>query len=512
MAAKQHLDQLRHQIEQLRKDSLNVVASANKIVYNGVQKLADRELKALNDYYRGALDSIKKANRNDIRGLAQQQLDLLQDTVNQVISHARESMSIVAETRAELAKLVQKGIKGEKVALADLNRAAAPAKKAVTQVKTAAKKATQDARKSVKTVRQAGQGHHQGGGSQRQAHRRRRDQEGGARRAGPLARFARQPRHQPSQEGRHHRGGVGGQRRIRCIQRGFRRRDQGKRCGQEPEARLGSSLHTRRPIDGGFFMRAYMCACLSESKHGCLVAWTRMSTVPTVKLSIAESTELCRLLADPSRLRLLLLLEAHALSAAELTEVTGLAQSRVSTHLARLKRSGLVQDQRTGGAALYTLAAAENSAAELWSLMRQELDDRQARLDRERADEVVRLRKSGQTWAESVAGRMELHYSPGRTWEATAHGLIGLLQLGDVLDIASGDGVLAELIAERARSVTCMDISAKVLAAARKRLGAVSNVSFCQGDMRAPPFADSRFDQVFLMHALELQPTIPRSW
>jgi ArsR family transcriptional regulator len=221
-----------------------------------------------------------------------------------------------------------------------------------------------------------------------------------------------------------------------------------------------------------------------------------------VKLSIAQSTELCRLLADSSRLRLLLLLEAHALSVAELTEITGLAQSRVSTHLARLKRAGLVQDQRTGGAALYTLAAGDSSAAELWGLMRQELDDRQARLDRERADEVVRARKSGQTWAESVAGRMELHYSPGRTWEATAHALIGLLQLGEVLDVASGDGVLAELIAERARSVTCMDISAKVLAAARKRLGKVPNVDFCQGDMNAPPFAPQRFDQVFLMHAL----------
>ena len=221
-----------------------------------------------------------------------------------------------------------------------------------------------------------------------------------------------------------------------------------------------------------------------------------------MKLSIAQSTELCRLLSDPSRLRLLLLLEAHALSVAELTEITGLAQSRVSTHLARLKRAGLVQDQRTGGAALYTMAATENSAAELWSLMRQELDDRQARLDRERADEVVRARKSGQTWAESVAGRMELHYSPGRTWEATAHALIGLLKLGVVLDVASGDGVLAELIAERATSVTCMDISAKVLAAGRKRLGKVANVEFCQGDMNAPPFASKRFDQIFLMHAL----------
>lgn len=149
MAAKQHLDQLKQQIERLRKDSLDVVANANRIVYGGVQKLADRELKALNDYYRSALDSIKKANKNDIRGLAQQQLDLLQDTVNQVISHARESMGIVAETRAELSKLVQKGIKGEKVVMADLNKAAAPAKKAIAKVKSAAQKAGQDAKKSA---------------------------------------------------------------------------------------------------------------------------------------------------------------------------------------------------------------------------------------------------------------------------------------------------------------------------------------------------------------------------
>jgi ArsR family transcriptional regulator len=221
-----------------------------------------------------------------------------------------------------------------------------------------------------------------------------------------------------------------------------------------------------------------------------------------MKLSIAQSTDLCRLLADPSRLRLLLLLESHDLSVAELTEVTGLAQSRISTHLARLKRAGLVQAQRTGGAALYGLAAADGRAAELWTVMRSQIDDAQGRLDRERAEEVIRARKSGQTWAESVAGRMELHYSPGRTWEAAAHALIGLLDLGDVLDIASGDGVLAELIAERARSTVCVDISAKVLAAARKRLRDASNVAFCQADMRALPFARGSFDHVFLMHAL----------
>lgn len=220
-------------------------------------------------------------------------------------------------------------------------------------------------------------------------------------------------------------------------------------------------------------------------------------------LSLQSGTDLCRLLADGSRLRLLMLLEGFELSVAELTEVTGLAQSRVSTHLSRLKRAGLVQDQRLGGAALYSVVVdADGVAGQLWKLLREQLEDPQARLDRERAAEMVRARKHGKTWAESVAGRMELHYSPGRTWEATARAVMTLLQLGDVLDIASGDGVFAELIAGRARTLTCVDISAAVIAAARKRLAAFTQVRFHEGDMHALPFADQSFDHVFAMHAM----------
>lgn len=223
-------------------------------------------------------------------------------------------------------------------------------------------------------------------------------------------------------------------------------------------------------------------------------------------LSLAQSTELCRLLADETRLRLLLLLELHELSAAELTAITRLAQSRVSTHLSRLRRAGLVQDRRVGGAALFTAGTGNGGlAGELWNLLRTRVSDRQLRLDRERAEGVIRARKHGQTWAESVAGRMELHYSPGRTWEATARALIGLLSLGDVLDVGCGDGVLAELIAERAKRVTGVDVSATVLDAARKRLSSLvadGRVRFQQADMHALPYADASFDQVFLMHAL----------
>lgn len=221
-----------------------------------------------------------------------------------------------------------------------------------------------------------------------------------------------------------------------------------------------------------------------------------------MKLSLAEGTALYRLLADASRLRLLLLLEDYELSAAELTEITGLAQSRVSTHLARLSAAGLIESTRRGAAAVYRLTADGGGAAELWRVMRPKLGDAQAKLDRERAAEVVRARKAGGSWADSVAGRMELHYSPGRTWEATARALIGLLDLGDVLDIASGDGVLAELIAEHARSILCVDISLKVLRAARRRLAGHANVAFCRANMHRLPIATARFDHVFLMHAL----------
>lgn len=221
-----------------------------------------------------------------------------------------------------------------------------------------------------------------------------------------------------------------------------------------------------------------------------------------MSLTLEQSTALCSLLSDVSRLRLLLLLERHELSVAELTEVTDLAQSRVSTHLARLKRAGLVQDKRAGNAAYYSALSHDGEASTFWSLLRGTLDDAQARVDSERAEQVIARRKQGQTWAESVAGRMELHYSPGRTWEATARALIGLLSLGDVVDLACGDGVLAELVAERADSVTCVDVSPTVIAAARKRLCNIANVRFVEADMHASGLPSARYDHVFLMHAL----------
>lgn len=221
-------------------------------------------------------------------------------------------------------------------------------------------------------------------------------------------------------------------------------------------------------------------------------------------MDLQLTTQHLRLLADPTRVRLLLLLDREELSVAELAAITQLAQPRVSTHLARLKEAGLVSDRRDGVHVYYRIAQNKPDMAldEMWQLLRKNTRDPLVQQDLERVRQVLSKRSGEGTWADSVAGDMERHYSPGRTWEATARGMVHLLDPGDVLDIASGDGVLAELLAPRARSITCLDVSARVAEAGRKRLAPFSNVSFEVGDMHDLPVADEGFDTVLLMHAL----------
>ncbi|HEY4554898.1 MAG TPA: methyltransferase domain-containing protein, partial [Lysobacter sp.] len=184
--------------------------------------------------------------------------------------------------------------------------------------------------------------------------------------------------------------------------------------------------------------------------------------------------------------------------------ITRLAQPRVSTHLAKLKDAGLVRDRRAGVSAYYRFDDAALDAAQraLWQTLREGSDDPLLRQDAERVSEVLAARASEQNWADSVAGDMERHYSPGRTWEALARSALPLLHAGDVLDIASGDGVLAELLAPHSNRYVCLDASTKVVLAASERLRRLENVEVREGDMHALPFADAQFDLVVLMHAL----------
>jgi SAM-dependent methyltransferase len=211
-----------------------------------------------------------------------------------------------------------------------------------------------------------------------------------------------------------------------------------------------------------------------------------------------------KVLADATRVRLLALLEREELTVAELSSITRLAQPRVSTHLARLKDAGLVRDRRAGVSAYYRFedTGLDEPQRALWRTLREGSDDPLLRQDEERIPGVLAARAADANWADSVAGDMERHYSPGRTWEALARSALPLLAPGRVLDIASGDGVLAELLAPHSQEYVCVDASARVVAAASERLRRFEHVQVREGDMHALPFADGHFDLVVLMHAL----------
>lgn len=151
MAARDKLDQLKTQVERVRRESLDVVSNASRIVFEGVQKLAEQELKALSDYYKSATAALKAPRGgSNVQDLAAQQLDLLQDTVLKVIQHARDSIGIIVDTRTELTRLLGSGSALDGKALSKVTE---PAQKALDDVRKAAAKAQKSASRTASDLK-----------------------------------------------------------------------------------------------------------------------------------------------------------------------------------------------------------------------------------------------------------------------------------------------------------------------------------------------------------------------
>jgi ArsR family transcriptional regulator len=221
-------------------------------------------------------------------------------------------------------------------------------------------------------------------------------------------------------------------------------------------------------------------------------------------MELSATMDAFHLFGDPTRVRLVALLALHPLTGADLRTITRLPQSRVSTHLGRLKDAGALRDRREGSSTMYAVndGAMPDHVRRVWGLLDGEVADATLRADRERCDTLLRARARALPFPDALAGEMERHYSPGRTWDALARGLVGLLRLGDVLDAGSGDGAIAQLVAPRAKSYTLLDRSERMLAAAGARLAKTTNVRYLHGDLHAIPAPSSSFDQVLLLNVL----------
>lgn len=210
-----------------------------------------------------------------------------------------------------------------------------------------------------------------------------------------------------------------------------------------------------------------------------------------------------RLLADPTRLRLLRVLARDRFNVGELTAILGVAQSGVSRHLRLLKDAQLVIEERESGYVYYRLARDGPAAGTLWTLLDADFDaaadDAGVRADQARLQEVLRLRK------ESFAQPGEPYQlAPGRSWAAWARALGQLLPPMDVADIGCGDGYLTLEVARWARHVVGIDRSEEALDRARTlaERRRVRNVSWKKGELSRLPVRDESVDLALLSQSL----------
>ncbi|HEY2410112.1 MAG TPA: metalloregulator ArsR/SmtB family transcription factor [Polyangiaceae bacterium] len=218
-------------------------------------------------------------------------------------------------------------------------------------------------------------------------------------------------------------------------------------------------------------------------------------------MSLSRYVDTLNLLGDESRIRLCALLRERELCVTDLVRVTGIAQSRVSTHLGRLREAGFVRDRRQGAQSFYALAAETlPDAAKAFLDEATSLSDPTLEGDLKRLHELDAERREG--LPESAVDEIERDYSPGRTWQSLAVGIAALLDLGDVLDAGSGDGAAASSLAPYCRSLTCIDTNARMIATAEQRLAKYPHVRSALADVHELPFREASFDTVLLFHTL----------
>lgn len=222
------------------------------------------------------------------------------------------------------------------------------------------------------------------------------------------------------------------------------------------------------------------------------------------------------LLSDPTRLRILRVLQSHELSVAELQEVLHLGQSRISTHLGQLKDAGLLATRREGQRTYYKWA--EPLDPDLKPLLDAAMPAAEematASADREALQLLLRRRRETTlNYFNTIAGRLGKKYCPGRSWEAVGHLLLQLTPPLVIADLGAGEGLLSQLLAVRAKKVIAVDNSPKMVevGTALARENKLDRLEYRLGDLEDPPIPAGTVDVVVLSQALHHAASPPRA-
>ncbi len=209
-----------------------------------------------------------------------------------------------------------------------------------------------------------------------------------------------------------------------------------------------------------------------------------------------------KLLGDESRLRLLRLLAVEELSVAELQEILGMGQSRISMALSQLKQAGLVDLRKSGQKHLYRYTG-DKMVSQVLDLAGTELpeagsDDTALGLALEKRKDRIRA------YFDELAGRFGRDYVPGRSWQALAEMTLKLLPPMRIADLGAGEGTMSLLLAQRAERVIAVDNSEPMIAYGREAAAkaGVNNLEYRLGDLEEVPIEDASVDLAVFSQSL----------
>lgn len=226
----------------------------------------------------------------------------------------------------------------------------------------------------------------------------------------------------------------------------------------------------------------------------------------------------CKLLGDETRLRLLALLDQEELAVQELGTITGLGQSRISHHLALLRKAGVVGDRREGAWTFYRrLPEGQNGAlpADLWKAVSAPyLASGQSQEDRAVLADVRAARRERSRQAhDDLAGVWRLVGQDLERGSLRSEVLGALAPRGlTVADLGCGAGFFAHYLGERVARVIAVDHSAAMLREARAGDPGRGAIEYRRGELDALPLADAEVDAVVanlvLHHIADFHPVI----
>lgn len=212
-------------------------------------------------------------------------------------------------------------------------------------------------------------------------------------------------------------------------------------------------------------------------------------------------------LSDPTRSRLLIVLDRHELTVSELCTVLQLPQSTVSRHLKVLGDEGWVTSRPDGTSRRYRMVTdrLDASARKLWQLVRDQVGNAPTtQQDAQRLQTVLAHRRTAsQEFFSTAAGQWDRLRADLFGNRADLIGLFSLLDSSwTVGDLGCGTGQVSELLAPFVADVIAVDESAAMLNAARKRLQPYDNVVVRSGDLAKLPIDDGTLDAALLFLVL----------